>query len=523
MKTDKFNKIGDTSYRFGKQIQGYVLIIEFLEKFIKKDKAVIELDANNLNKEFIEYCENENIYSYKKGDKINRFQLVSRLLWKINFLKKRNKKILLNKEMFKQFYDDQPEHFFFNKFINSFDFFKRAMLVINKYNGIDVKDLVLTMLVYDKDEDDFEKLFQFVSKSKENNYEDLFLKLALKSLGLKDLNEINISVDQFYKYRKHQKKGEEDKKKLCEFLNAKKVNDSISEDKYYYWKEWEPFKEMHKINYFGTYKINGRKNYEKEYLEYIKNVNYEKLIIDLTKIRFRILLLKEYYDLNRRWLNEFNLINKENKINSQMILLKNDSKLELNQSKIKHNNYPFDLKDVQEYLIKINERDFSFKKLNDNIKDIANSTIAEYFVNLFYAMKLKIQPNDFKKYSRTILQTGTLYPQIHAPGHGPDLFHIIQNKLRIVETTIHENKSSVRNNEIFSVVDHVDLDKIKYLKNEQKAKIKETEIILVSLLKKQEQLDEIRKLINSMLNKNQFHKSTDVTNFDKFTKKDWKE
>ena len=54
MKTDKFNKIGDTSYRFGKQIQGYVLIIEFLEKFIKKDKAVIELDANNLNKEFIE-------------------------------------------------------------------------------------------------------------------------------------------------------------------------------------------------------------------------------------------------------------------------------------------------------------------------------------------------------------------------------------------------------------------------------------------------------------------------------------
>ena len=138
-------------------------------------------------------------------------------------------------------------------------------------------------------------------------------------------------------------------------------------------------------------------------------------------------------------------------------------------------------------------------------------------------MKCKIKPKDFQKNSRTILQTGTLYPQIHAPGRGPDYFHIIENKLRIIETTIHESKSSVRNNEVFSIVEHIDLDKIKYLKNEQKSKIKETEIILVSLLKKQEQLDEIKKLINSMLNKNQFHKSTDVTNFDNFTKKDWKE
>ena len=525
MKIDKFNKIGDTSYRVGKQIQGYALILEFLESFIKKDEEEIELDSNYLNCEFIEYCKNENIYSYQKEGDIDRFQLASKLLFQINLLKEIDDKVILSKEIFNQFYKEQPENFFFNKFINWFDFFNKAMEFISKQKdeSIDATDLIIAMLIHDNHEDDFEKLFEYVSRTKENDYDDLFLKLSLKSLGLKDLNQINISVDQFYKYRKPPKGKKENKQKLIKFLSAKKENNFISEDDYYFWNNWVAFKDMHKANYFGTYQVNGRKKYEKEYLEYIKNVSYEKLIIDLTKIRFRKLILREYYDLNKRWLNEFNLITDTNKINCQMILLKNDSKLQLNTSQIRHNKYPFDLKDVQEYLIKINEKDFSFKKLNDNIKDITNSTIAEYFVNLFYAMKLNIEPNDFKKYSRTILQTGTLYPQIHAPGHGPDLFHIIQNKLRIVETTIHENKSSVRNNEVFSVVDHVDLDKIKYLKNEQKAKIKETEIILVSLLKKQEQLDEIRKLINSMLNKNQFHKSTDVTNFDKFTKKDWKE
>lgn len=526
MKTDKFNKIGDTSYRVGKQIQGYALILEFLESFfIKKDETVIELDGNDLNKEFIKYCKNENIYSYQKEDKIDRFQLASKLLFQINLLKKIDDKVIINKEIFNSFYDDQPENFFFNKFINSFDFFNKAMEFIGKHNdiSIDAKDLIITMLIYDKHEDDFEKLFQYVSETKENDYEDLFLKLTSKSLGIKDLNEINISAEKFYKYRKSPMGKKENKRKLIEFLNAKKANNFISEKDYYFWQNWEAFKDMHRANYFGTHQTNRRKNYEKEYLEYIKNVDYQKLIIDLTKIRFRKLILREYYDLNKRWLNEFNLISEADKINSKMILLKNNSKLQLNPSHVNHNKYPFDLKEVHDYLVKINERDFSFKKLNHNIKDIPNSTIAEYFVNLFYAMKLDIAPNDFEKYSRTILQTGTLYPQIHAPGHGPDLFHIIKNKLRIVETTIHESKSSVRNNEVFSVIEHVDLNKIKYLKNEEKSKIKETEIILVSLLKKQNELDEIKKIISSLLNKNQLHKSTDVTNFDNFTKKDWKE
>ena len=176
---------------------------------------------------------------------------------------------------------------------------------------------------------------------------------------------------------------------------------------------------------------------------------------------------------------------------------------------------------AKNYLIKIQENDFSFKETDINLAYVANSTIAEYFVNLYYSIKLNISVKGFKKFSRTILQTGTLYPHLHAPGRGPDFFHVINNKLRILETTIHRSNSSVKKNEIFSVIEHVDLKKINYLETKIKQQINQTEIILITPIKKENDLKDIKKLICALLSKEEQQKNnkTEVTNFNKFIDK----
>ena len=58
---------------------------------------------------------------------------------------------------------------------------------------------------------------------------------------------------------------------------------------------------------------------------------------------------------------------------------KNQIKLNIKEDEIQQ--YPFDLMTAKNYLIKIQENDFSFKETDINLAYVANSTIAEYFVN----------------------------------------------------------------------------------------------------------------------------------------------
>ena len=519
MKVDKFNILGITSFRVKNQIHAYSQLLEFLESEFNKQQKILSLDV--LNKKFIKYCKKEGIYNYKDNDCINRLNMAIKLLKQIKVINVDKNNVSLDFESIKEFYDDKPEIFFFNKFFENFLFFKESInFLVNNYGkNINYKDFIISLLIFDKEET-FEEVFNFVSQNSNNNYEKLFLNLSHKVFENKKLNLIT-PID-FYKYKKPLFGKKEFKDKLINLLNLKKNKKYISDEEYFVWKKWD-FQTMHKFGFFGTYKQNKTKYYEQEYYEYISNVQYEKLILDLTRIRIEKLILKEYFDIDKRWLIGFDLIDKNGNIKIQNLNIKcsKDKNIYLKIDDISIEEYPFKMENIENYLTLINNFDFSFKKSIHYLSDVSNSTIAEYFVNLYYSMKCKIKPKDFQKNSRTILQTGTLYPQIHAPGRGPDYFHIIENKLRIIETTIHSTKKNVLNHEVFNVIDHVNLDNLNYLKFEERKKIISTEIILVSPLKKQNDLDEIKQSIIILSNNKKYDNSVNVTNFSEFIKKKW--
>lgn len=518
MKAEKFNILGMTNFRVKNQVYAYSQLLQFLEtELSNNEKNTIQ----TLNSKFIKYCKEEGLYNYSDTEKIKRLSMAIKLLRQIKIIDLIDRNIIvINYEMLKDFYEQGPENFFFQSFISNFPFFQEGInfLIRNSDKQINLKDFIITLLIYDSENEKFDKIYDYVFKDGENNYQNLLTELAYNLLKSREISRI--LPKEFYKYKKPPFGQSENKFKLISFLTSKKNKTTISQDDYYFWLSWD-FRIMYKNGFFGTFKENGWKFYEKEYFEYIFNVSYENLILDLTKIKIYKLIFHEYYDLNKRWFNDFNLISEKEMIKISDFINKNHNNISLNfETPI--NQYPFKINEVEHYLNMINENDFSFKLKNDYLKQIANSTLAEYFVNLCYSIKNDINPLNFVNNSRTLLQSGTLYPSLHAPGKGPDLYHIIDDKkLRIIETTIHKNKKMVRNNEVFCAVDHADLNSIDYIGKEAKKQINQTEIILVTPLKKEEDLIDIKKLISLNLNKNKEKNTVDVTNFYLFSKKEW--
>ena len=521
MKAEKFNIIGITSFRCKNQVQSYSQLLEFLEIEIIKNEGNNEI--NEMNKKFIEYCKREGIYKYKEKEVIKRIQMAIKLFKQIKIIDivGEPKKISIITDALNDFYKTKPENFFFRRFMIFFPFFSDAIkFLINYANcSIGIKDFIVTLLIYETEEDDFSNLYNYVEKNKKNNYRNLIIELSYKLLGTKNLSQIE--PENFYKYKKPPFGKKENKEKLLSLLKKKKNNEFINKQELFFWLKWDPFKEMFKNDFFGSYKENKNKFYKNEYFNYLSTVTYEQLILDLTSVKISKLILCEYYDIVKRWLNNFQLLEKDKIKTNNISFSKNQIKLNIKEDEIQQ--YPFDLVTAKNYLIKIQENDFSFKETDINLAYVANSTIAEYFVNLYYSIKLNINVKGFKKFSRTILQTGTLYPHLHAPGRGPDFLHVINNKLRILETTIHRSNSSVKKNEIFSVIEHVDLKKINYLDTKIKQQINQTEIILITPIKKENDLKDIKKIICALLSKEEQQKNnkTEVTNFNKFIDKKW--
>ena len=128
----------------------------------------------------------------------------------------------------------------------------------------------------------------------------------------------------------------------------------------------------------------------------------------------------------------------------------------LNITNIKIQVYPYSKEDTIKNLKLINDNLFSkIKEDNKELSNVPNSTIAEYFVNLFYSYALKINACDFIKYSKTKIDNETLQPRIHAPGGHADFQYIDNNKLIIVETTIHSSVTQIINNEAYPISNHV--------------------------------------------------------------------
>ena len=250
--------------------------------------------------------------------------------------------------------------------------------------------------------------------------------------------------------------------------------------------------------------------------EYLNNVKYSDFFNDMNVTKLYANLGDDYNDLILRWLNDFYLINDDYVIDNNFYF--NQNKILLNEINASFKKYPYNLDNVKNKLISIQNSNFDFKFKDDNIKNTPNSTIAEYFVNLYFAITNNIEPKDFQKYSRTKLKSNTLYPYSHAPGKGPDMF-LLENeneKLKIIETTIHNTVKQIKNNEIFNIIDHVKLNEIKYINNDLKNKIKATEIVLVTPLNDFNELEEIEKTLKLNFNNTNNcgnEKKSKVTNF----------
>ncbi|MDD1376208.1 hypothetical protein PT316_01185, partial [Metamycoplasma hyosynoviae] len=66
--------------------------------------------------------------------------------------------------------------------------------------------------------------------------------------------------------------------------------------------------------------------------------------------------------------------------------------------KQKPKKYPFAFEEVKKIISDIWKKEFYFKNTNEIFKNIPDSALAEYFVNLFVSMKIKIPPSKFEKF-----------------------------------------------------------------------------------------------------------------------------
>lgn len=122
-----FNKLGGTEFRVKDQIQGQTILANFLLNYFENE-GINEIDIKTINEHFILFTKKEQIYSYKKNDKIkNRFLMVSKLLKQIELIEIKNNLLSLNKQFILDFLKS-PTEFLFNKFNDKFPFWKKVLI-----------------------------------------------------------------------------------------------------------------------------------------------------------------------------------------------------------------------------------------------------------------------------------------------------------------------------------------------------------------------------------------------------------
>lgn len=484
----EFNKIGDTSFRVKSQVSGYIQLAQFLlNQFDEPNQMIKKIDKKEIDKKFKEYAKREQIYSYN-NDKVvkDRFQLVIKLFNQIKLVKKEKNYYEIYKDKLESLVLE-PTKNFFDLFVNNFNFFKEGMTFLFEKEEVDPFIFSSTLQIFEKQKDNFSDLYYQLC----NNYEDALKQMVYKLFNTN--NPLEINPKDFLKVIK---KRSNDHHFIVTILEKMHNNKKIDEEDIY---------NMTKSNlisrYFISMKINGFiknkttknrniKNKDIILKEYFKKASYSDFIMDINIARLWALIGDEYNDLMLRWLNDFKLISNHKTSNNSIYF--RDEKFNFKEINHEIKKYPYNEDIIKKNLINISKNNYSFKLQDENLKNISNSTLAEYFVNLYFAYKNNIKPNNFSKYSRTKLQYGTLFPMLHAPGKGPDMYLINGSKLTTIETTIHKNANQVIRNEIFSIIDHVNLNKINFLSKKEKEKLNSTEIILVTPIKDEKDIKNIK-------------------------------
>ena len=450
MKTKDFNKMGGTEFRVGNQRDAFYAIIQWIYE-TQNDYAAEMLvnEKDKWNKKFIEYCKEQEIYNYSSESntestkRINRFDMLSSRLLKWGLIKEKNNKYLIDKEIIETKDTNVISKYFLENIYKNYLPFKKMIdfLISFDKEKINTQQLLLAFAVCNEKED-FDEIYHannIIDKIAHINIEnvksnDLLNKKYLRNFNfLKPPKNKNIYIKLFEKLKNKEHITNED---LVGFNSSKNKNHLY---------ELAPSKK------FDQNKLINQLN--------ILNNEWELAIV-IEKYRLREVLLKEYADLLCRWLKNLNIIvnidknQKDIDINDVKISLKNNS-LFIAPTNIPKD-YPFSFEQTKCFLLEIAKKNFKFKNIEENkcLKDIANYTIAEYFVNLYFAYLLKIKVEEFSIYSNTKINS-QLLPMSQATGRHSDFVYSFENKLYSVETTIHTQKNQTIDSEATKVIRHL--------------------------------------------------------------------
>lgn len=513
MKCRNFNKLGGTEFRTKSQVEGYIQVANFLLTM-----EIEKIDLDELDNKFKKYIEDEQIYSYK-NDKIikNRFNMVIKIFKQLGLIKKEENKILILKKELEELIEN-PNKIFFSLIYKNFDFFKLGIDYLLEVSKLDAFIFSTALLIFEPEKDDFKDVYNHLESDFESTMKSLVVQIYNTS------NFVDLTGHDFIKqYRKKPRETD----LIISIFEKIKNKDRIEDILINTIKDIPVFKFLLSLKENGFYKKKNKKNksMKNNFLilkNYLSNVEYNDFFMEINVAKLYSNLGNDYNDLMMRWLNDFNLIYYDNVVDDNFDFNQIEKKIELKDIELNFKNYPYSLENVKDKLNSIQEKDFNFKFQDNNIKDTPNSAIAEYFVNLYFAIVNNIDPNKFHKYSRTKLKSKSLYPYSHAPGKGPDMY-LLENenrKLKIIETTIHNTIKQIKNNEIFNVIDHVKLNEIDYINKNLKDKIKSTEIILVTPLNSFSELKEVEKTLKLNFDNTEYcgdEKNLKVTNFKEVT------
>ncbi|WP_373441393.1 hypothetical protein [Metamycoplasma equirhinis] len=453
MKINNFNKFGGTELRTSNPMKDYYAILGWIHENLSKQDS----QSNKFfdwDMEFKKYVEIEKIYEYKNNSVIQkRFNFIVGHLVKWGFLEKdKEKTFKLNIDLDK-FWNEKffiEELFFKKMYLNWNEFRSMIDFIVNTENEeINIERFLWAFSVFDKKEDNFSDIYN-------KNKEDILNEISERS-NVEELKNIYRKPPNEYKlFKKIYESFQKGK-----LLNQEEFNKIISKDfKFKYTKKLLNIsKNIKNINYLDL--IN----------KYIKESNAKTFLTDLKKLSVIANIEKEYKDMFIRWMNQLYLLprSKQEQIRKaealKYINLDNLKKLsEENIYQIKVYNFenqnicqlPFDEEQVKNALINIQKNNFDqIKKEHKELQNNNNSTLAEYFVNLFFAHKLNLSNNEFKESCHTILNTNLL-PSYTAGGGLPDFnwYNEKENIQYVVETTIHRTKNEIIKQESYSIVNH---------------------------------------------------------------------
>ena len=308
MKSNEFNKIGDTTYRKKIQIVAYIEVAKFLLELINEENNDL-FTSKFLNSKFINWATTNNVYKYN-GVKIDRFGMIKKVFLILDILEHKNEN---NKSIFKinmkkilEFINSKDyKKYIYDCFYNKLKYFREAIIMIsNTDKKIDPLLLILAMEIYDGKEE-IKWLYNEISK----DYNSILTKLAYKNFENKTL-DLESYLQLFRK-----KPSIRNIEILRKLLNFKKNNKPIKYEQFKEFLNVPTFKTILRSDYFKSHSkiLKCNKEVKKKGYEYINNVLYNDLIIDLEKARIFNNLSCEYYDLNNRWFKELGLI-KDGKI-----------------------------------------------------------------------------------------------------------------------------------------------------------------------------------------------------------------